>query len=93
MTHSLSEQLLRSSLTWALCEVVKAAVLGPDAALVAVARPVHPVHPPVGGQAAQVSAAAALPRTASWHHPSKSGDHQQQTRKLYRGSHHEASEL
>ncbi len=48
-------------LTWALCEVVEAAVLGPDAALVAVACPIHTVHPPVGGQAAQVSAPAAFP--------------------------------
>lgn len=49
------------TLTWTLCEVVEAAVLGGDAVLVAVARPVHPVHPPVRGETAQVSALAAVP--------------------------------
>ena len=56
---------LRSSLTWTLGEVVEAAVLGPDAALVTVALPVHAVHPPVGGGTAQVSAPAAFPRTTA----------------------------
>ncbi len=63
--HTHSEGSLHSSLTWALREVVKAAVLGPGAALVAVARPVHAVHLPVSGGTAQVSAAAAFPRTTS----------------------------
>lgn len=59
--HLHSERSLHSSLTWALCEVVEAAVLGPDAAVVAVACPVHTVHPPISGQTAQVSAPAAFP--------------------------------
>lgn len=60
LTHS-------AVLSWTLCEVVKAAVLGGDAAHVTVARPVDAVHPPVGGGAAQLSASAALPRTAPRH--------------------------
>lgn len=65
-------------LTWTLCEVVEAAVLGGDAAHVAVARPVHAVHPPVGGGAAQLSASAALSRAAPRHRPDAAQRQQQQ---------------
>lgn len=77
-------------LTWALCEVVKAAVLGCDAAHVAVTRPVHTVHPPVDGGAAQLSASAALPCTASRHWldaTQRQQQQQQQAGGLGRGSH------
>lgn len=82
---------LHSSLTWALCEVVEAAILGPDAAFIAVACPIHTVHPPVSGRTAHVSAAAAFPRTTPRHQVvlSQSRNHQQQAGKLHRGSHHE----
>lgn len=75
-------------LTWTLCEVVEAAVLGGDAAHVAVARPVHAVHPPVGGGAAQLSASAALSRAAPRHRPDAAQRQQQQEAGgLGRGSH------
>lgn len=82
---------LRSHLTWALGEVVEAAVLGPDAAFIAVACAVHSVHPPVGGGAAQVSASATFSRATPGHQTahSESRNHQQETRQLHRGSHHE----
>lgn len=85
-----SQQSFHSSLTWTLSEVVEAAVLGPDAVLVAVACPINAVHPPIGGQTAQVSSPAAFPRTTSSRQLvlSQSRKHQQQTGKLNRGSHH-----
>ena len=91
LPHTQSGPSVHPSLTWALCEVVEAAVLGPDAALVAVARPVHSVHPPVSGETAQVSAPAAFPRTTPGRRLPQSGNHhqQQQAGKLHRGSHPE----
>lgn len=75
-------------LTWALCEVVEAAVLGRDAANVTVARPVHAVHPPVGGGAAQLSASAALSCTAPRHQlDATQSQQQQQAGGLGLGSH------
>lgn len=58
---------IHSSLTWTLCEVVKAAVFSSDAAFITVACAVHTVHPPVSGQTVCVSASAALPWTTSTH--------------------------
>lgn len=54
-----------SALTWAVGEVVETAIPRCDAAAVAVARPVDAIHPPVGGSAAHISAAAALTQAAS----------------------------
>ena len=89
-TNPPSKRPLRPSLTWTLGEVVEAAVLGPDAAVVAVALPVHTVHPPVGGGTTQVSAPAAFARTPAWHQVvlGQCRNQQQQTDKLLRGSHH-----
>lgn len=77
------------TLTWTLCEVVEAAVLGLDAVLVAVACPVHSVHPPVCGETVQVSALTAFPWTTSRHQKvlGQRGDSQQNAGKLHRGSH------
>lgn len=101
MTHSRRERPPPSlppfsihPLTWTFCEVVEAAVPGPRAALVAVARPVRAVHPPAGGQTAQVSAPAASAGTAPGHRvvPAQGGERHQQTRERHRGSHPEEEE-
>lgn len=85
------QQCLHSHLTWALGEVVKAAVPGPDAPVVAVACAIHAVHPPVGGGAARVSASATFSRATPRHQmvPPQSGNHQQQTGQVHRGAHDE----
>lgn len=83
---------LHSCLTWAICEVVKAAVLGPDAVLITVACPIHPVHPPVSGETAQVSASAAFAQTTTWHDIVSQSSYQQ-TGELHKRSHHELVRL
>lgn len=77
------------ALTWALCEVVEAAILGLDAVLVAVASRVHSVHPPVCGETVQVPAVAAFPWATSRHQKvlGQREDSQQNAGKLHRGSH------